>query len=243
EAVPAVLLPRRHPQPRRAGDARVDPRGRRARLLAVARLRRRVRQPGPAGRVRLGDGEAETGPLATGWHGNKLLNPATDGVVLPILHLNGYKIANPTLLARIPEEELVELMRGYGHTPYLFTAGFDDEPVRDIHRRFAQLLDDVLDHISRIKAAAAEGSSERPLWPMIVFRTPKGWTCPDEIDGHRTEGSWRSHQVPLANARDTPEHLQVLADWLRSYRPEELFDDGGALRPDLAALAPRGDLR
>ena len=191
----------------------------------------------------VGDGEAETGPLASGWHGNKLLNPATDGVVLPILHLNGYKIANPTLLARIPEEELVELMRGYGHTPYLFTAGFDDEPVRDIHRRFAQLLDDVLDHIARIKAAAADGGSERPLWPMIVFRTPKGWTCPDEIDGHRTEGSWRSHQVPLANARDTPQHLQVLADWLRSYRPEELFDDGGALRPDLAALAPRGDLR
>ncbi|WP_114558886.1 phosphoketolase family protein [Desertihabitans aurantiacus] len=191
----------------------------------------------------IGDGEAETGPLATGWHGNKFLNPATDGVVLPILHLNGYKIANPTVLARIPEDELVALMRGYGHTPHLFTGGFDDEPVEGVHRRFARVLDEVLDEIAEIKAAAARGRTDRPAWPMIVFRTPKGWTCPDTIDGRRTEDSWRAHQVPLASARDTPEHLTVLRRWMESYRPEELFDDGGSLRPEVAALAPDGDLR
>jgi xylulose-5-phosphate/fructose-6-phosphate phosphoketolase len=191
----------------------------------------------------IGDGEAETGPLATGWHGNKFANPATDGVVLPILHLNGYKIANPTLLARIPEPELADLMRGYGHTPYFFTGGFDDEPPADVHRRFARLLDEVLNRIAEIKAAAAAGELGRPAWPMIVFRTPKGWTCPRTIDGKRTEDSWRAHQVPLASARDTPEHLDTLRGWLQGYRPEELFDDAGTLRTDIGALAPRGELR
>ncbi|WP_392508253.1 phosphoketolase [Naumannella halotolerans] len=191
----------------------------------------------------IGDGEAETGPLAAGWHGNKFLNPATDGVVLPILHLNGYKIANPTVLSRIPESELAELMRGYGHTPYLFTAGSDDEPISSIHERFALLLDEVLNQIAEYKAAAAQGDIDRPAWPMIVFRTPKGWTCPKVIDGLPAEGSWRSHQVPLSNARDTPEHLAVLHDWLASYHPAELFDDDGALAADIAALAPAGELR
>ena len=191
----------------------------------------------------IGDGEAETGPLATGWHGNKFVNPASDGVVLPILHLNGYKIANPTLLARIPESELTALMRGYGHTPYLFTGGFDEEPVSSVHQRFARLLDEVLNQIAEIKAAAARGRLDRPAWPMIVLRTPKGWTCPKEIDGKRTEGSWRAHQVPLASARDTAEHLATLRDWLASYRAEELFDQTGALHPEIAALAPAGELR
>ncbi|WP_420113201.1 phosphoketolase [Pseudactinotalea sp.] len=191
----------------------------------------------------VGDGEAETGPLATAWHSNKFVNAAKDGVVLPILHLNGYKIANPTVLARIPSEELADLMRGYGHTPYEFVAGFDEESYRSIHQRFARLLDEVLNDIAAIKKAAAEGDEDRPAWPMIVFRTPKGWTCPPEIDGKRTEGSWRAHQVPLASARDTPEHLEVLRGWLESYVPEELFDDGGALRPEIASLAPVGELR
>lgn len=191
----------------------------------------------------IGDGEAETGPLATAWHSNKFANPAQDGVVLPILHLNGYKIANPTVLARIPSDELADLMRGYGHTPYEFVAGFDEESRRSIHRRFARLLDEVLNDIAAIKQAAAAGEQDRPAWPMIVFRTPKGWTCPAEIDGNRAEGSWRAHQVPLASARDTPEHLAVLRDWLESYRPVELFDDGGGLRPEIAALAPAGELR
>ncbi|HWS58292.1 MAG TPA: phosphoketolase, partial [Actinotalea sp.] len=139
----------------------------------------------------VGDGEAETGPLATSWHSNKLVHPANDGVVLPILHLNGFKIANPTILARIPEEELVALMTGYGHTPHLFTAGYDDEPPVETHRRFAAVLDTVLDEISAIKHAAARGNLERPMWPMIVLRTPKGWTGPAEIDGKKTTGSWR----------------------------------------------------
>jgi len=196
----------------------------------------------------VGDGEAETGPLATSWHSNKFTNPQTDGVVLPILHLNGYKIANPTVLARIPEPELAELMRGYGHTPLFFTGGFDDEDPLEIHRRFAAVLDEALDIIAAIKRQAAEDAlagreSERPAWPMIVLRTPKGWTGPEEIDGQRTEGSWRSHQVPLASARDTPEHLADLDAWLRSYRPEELFDEDGALREEIAGTAPEGRLR
>ncbi|MGO1279841.1 MAG: phosphoketolase, partial [Cellulosimicrobium funkei] len=164
----------------------------------------------------VGDGEAETGPLATSWHSNKFVNARNDGVVLPILHLNGYKIANPTVLARISDDELRDLMIGYGHTPYFFTGGFDGEDHFEVHRRFAQLLDEVLNHIAQIKADAAAGNDERPAWPMIVFRTPKGWTCPPVIDGKKTEDSWRAHQVPLASARDTPEHLEVLRGWLES---------------------------
>ncbi|MDO5699534.1 MAG: phosphoketolase family protein, partial [Dermatophilus congolensis] len=191
----------------------------------------------------VGDGEAETGPLATSWHSNKFVNPQQDGVVLPVLHLNGYKIANPTVLARIPEEELADLMRGYGHTPHFFTGGFDDEPAVSVHRRFAEVLDACLDEIAEIKAAAASGETERPLWPMIVFRTPKGWTGPDEIDGKRSTDSWRAHQVPLASARDTDEHLRDLEAWLKSYKAEELFDSEGKLMPEIAALAPEGTLR
>jgi xylulose-5-phosphate/fructose-6-phosphate phosphoketolase len=167
----------------------------------------------------IGDGEAETGPLATAWHGNKFLNPRQDGVVLPILHLNGYKIANPTVLARIPEDELLALMRGYGHEPFLVAGGFDGEDPRAVHARFAVVLDEVLDRIAAIKAAAEAGDESRPAWPMIILRTPKGWTCPAEIDGLPVEGTWRAHQVPLASARDTEAHLRVLDDWLRSYRP------------------------
>ncbi|EYR64691.1 phosphoketolase [Actinotalea ferrariae CF5-4] len=192
----------------------------------------------------VGDGEAETGPLATSWHSNKFVDPLSDGVVLPILHLNGYKIANPTVLARIPEDELLDLMRGYGHTPYVVSGGFDDEDADVVHRRMAEVLDEVLNQIAEIKQAAREGRlTERPKWPMIILRTPKGWTCPPVIDGKQVEDSWRSHQVPLASARDTDEHLQVLEGWLRSYRPEELFDATGRLDDDIASLAPIGDLR
>jgi xylulose-5-phosphate/fructose-6-phosphate phosphoketolase len=175
----------------------------------------------------VGDGEAETGPLATSWHSNKFLNPEQDGRVLPILHLNGYKIANPTVLARIPEEELVSLLRGYGHEPLVFTAGFDDEDIFSIHGRFAELLDHALDDP---RAA-------------IAFRTPKGWTGPHEVDGLPVEGTWRAHQVPLAEVRTNPGHLRELEDWLRSYRPEELFDDAGAPRAELTALAPQNERR
>ncbi|WP_154792986.1 phosphoketolase family protein [Occultella kanbiaonis] len=191
----------------------------------------------------VGDGEAETGPLATSWHSNKFVNPALDGVVLPILHLNGYKIANPTVLARIPDDELLSLMRGYGHKPHLFVGGFDGEDPAAAHARFAALLDEVFNEIAEIKASAAAGNTSRPTWPMIILRTPKGWTCPPVIDGKQVEDSWRSHQVPLASARDTPEHLEVLHDWLTSYGAEELFDDDGAPASDIAALAPAGDLR
>jgi xylulose-5-phosphate/fructose-6-phosphate phosphoketolase len=192
----------------------------------------------------VGDGEAETGPLATSWHSNKFVNTSQDGVVLPILHLNGYKIANPTVLARISDDELVDLMRGYGHHPFVFTGGYDeDEPMPSVHRRFAALLDEALDEIADIKARAAAGDVTRPAWPMIVFRTPKGWTGPAVIDGKKTTGSWRAHQVPLANARDTEAHLKVLEDWLRSYRAEELFDETGRVADDIRALAPKGTLR
>ena len=169
----------------------------------------------------VGDGEAETGPLATSWHSNKFLNPATDGAVLPILHLNGYKIANPTVLARISHEELDQLFRGYGYTPY-FVEGDDPETM---HQLMAATLDTVIGEIQRIKSAARNGSQERPRWPMIVLRTPKGWTCPKEIDGRRTEDYWRSHQVPMGEMHDKPEHVRILEDWMKSYRPEELFDD------------------
>ncbi|MGB3481448.1 MAG: phosphoketolase family protein [Mycobacterium sp.] len=191
----------------------------------------------------VGDGEAETGALATSWHSNKFVNPVHDGVVLPILHLNGYKIANPTVLARIPEEELRALMVGYGHNPYFFEVADDDTDHAGAHRRFAALLDDVLNEIAEIKARAAAGDDSRPSWPMIVFRTPKGWTGPAVIDGKKTTGSWRAHQVPLASARDTPEHLAVLADWLGSYRADELFDGDGRLVASIAELAPEGHLR
>ncbi|MHA7987378.1 phosphoketolase family protein [Rathayibacter sp. CAU 1779] len=201
----------------------------------------------------VGDGEAETGPLATSWHSNKFVDPRNDGVVLPILHLNGYKIANPTVLARIPEDELLDLFRGYGHVPYLVTGGFDGEDPIAVHKRFADVLDQVLDDIATIKADARAGRYDAapgdeqhgstPPWPMIILRTPKGWTCPHEIDGVQVEGTYRAHQVPLANARDTEEHTRILEDWLRKYRPEELFDEDGAPVPIATELAPSGDKR
>jgi xylulose-5-phosphate/fructose-6-phosphate phosphoketolase len=192
----------------------------------------------------VGDGEAETGPLATSWHSNKFLNPKSDGAVLPILHVNGYKIANPTVLARIPEDELVSLFEGYGYRPVLVTGGFDGEPAEHVHQRFAATLDEELDDIAAIQRRARDGGDpERPRWPMIVLRTPKGWTGPRELDGVPVENSWRSHQVPMTDVRDDPAHLRVLEDWLRSYRPDELFDTRGALVPDLAALAPAGERR
>jgi len=188
----------------------------------------------------VGDGEAETGPLAASWQSNKFLDPVHDGAVLPILHLNGYKIANPTVLARIPVEELTSLLEGSGHRVYV-VAGDDPLPV---HQELARTLDDAFAEIARIQQAARHGGETvRPRWPLIVLATPKGWTGPKEVDGLATEGTWRSHQVPLANVRDNPEHLRQLDDWLRSYRPEELFDDAGALLPELAALAPVGSRR
>ncbi|TFV85373.1 phosphoketolase family protein [Microbacterium sp. dk485] len=191
----------------------------------------------------VGDGEAETGPLATGWHGNKFVDPVTDGAVLPILHLNGWKIANPTLLARIPDDELLSLLRGYGHDPILVSFNADDEPAH-VHRVFAEALDGALDRIRDIQRAAREdGSTERAIWPMIILRSPKGWTGPKEVDGLPVEGTWRAHQVPLPSARDTEEHLRQLEEWLRSYRPEELFGDDGAPLPDTVALAPDGERR
>jgi xylulose-5-phosphate/fructose-6-phosphate phosphoketolase len=192
----------------------------------------------------IGDGEAETGPLATGWHGNKFLDPVNDGTVLPILHLNGYKIANPTVLARIDEDELLDLMRGYGHNPYVVAGGFDGEDPAIVHQRMAATMDAALDEIATIRRQATEGMLDgAPRWPMIVLRTPKGWTGPREVDGVAVEGTQRSHQVPLAGVRDNVEHLTLLDEWLRSYRPEELFGDDGRLDPDIAALAPGGDQR
>jgi xylulose-5-phosphate/fructose-6-phosphate phosphoketolase len=196
----------------------------------------------------VGDGEAETGPLATSWHSNKFVNPLTDGVVLPILHLNGYKIANPTVLARIGDDELRDLMRGYGHDPIFYEGGFDGESFTDAHRGFALVLDEALDKIAAIKQAARDAAArgeepERPAWPMIVFRTPKGWTGPKTIDGKKAEGSWRAHQVPLASARDTDEHLHDLDAWLHSYHVEELFDENGTLLPRYADTAPKGTKR
>ncbi len=189
----------------------------------------------------VGDGEAETGPLATAWHSNKFLNPATDGAVLPILHLNGYKIANPTVLARIERDELASLLRGYGYEPR-FVEG--SEPMA-MHQLMAQTLDAVADEIARIEAGARAGRGEpsRPRWPMIVLATPKGWTGPREVDGVRTEGSWRSHQVPLTHFAEKPAHIALLERWMKSYRPEELFDADGALRPELATLGPSGARR
>jgi xylulose-5-phosphate/fructose-6-phosphate phosphoketolase len=188
----------------------------------------------------IGDGEAETGPLATSWHSNKFLNPASDGAVLPILHLNGYKIANPTILARISREELEQLLRGYGWTPH-FVVG--DEPMQ-MHEAMAATLDIVIEQIRQLQAdARVHGKTERPRWPMIVFGSPKGWTGPKVIDGKANEGTFRSHQVPLSDPAKNPQHLQQLESWLRSYRPEELFDPQGRLKPELAALAPSGERR
>ena len=188
----------------------------------------------------VGDGEAETGPLAASWHGNKFLSARSDGAVLPILHLNGYKIANPTVLARIPEDELKALLEGYGWQPLLVSG---DDPAA-VHQQLAAALDEALDEIGEIQRAAREdGVATRPRWPMLVLRTPKGWTGPAEVDGLPVEGTWRSHQVPIADVRGNAAHLRLLEEWLRSYRPEELFDERGALVPELQALAPQGDRR
>ena len=188
----------------------------------------------------IGDGEAETGALAASWHSNKFLNPVHDGAVLPILHLNGYKIASATVLARIGDDELTALLRGYGHEPF-FVSGHEPE---DMHQQMAATMDAVLANIALIQTAARDrGVTERPRWPMIVLRSPKGWTGPKVVDGKQTEGTWRSHQVPLANLADKPDHLRLLEEWMGSYRPEELFDDSGALIAELQALAPQGTRR
>jgi len=188
----------------------------------------------------VGDGEAETGPLATSWHSNKFLNPASDGAVLSILHLNGYKIANPTILARISRDELLSLFIGYGYSPYVVEG---DEPAA-MHQLMAATLDKVFDEIRGIQDAARAGTlPHRPIWPMIILRTPKGWTGPKEVDGLQAEGSWRSHQVPFAEMATKPEHVKLLEDWMKSYRPQELFHESGVLRAEIAALAPSGHRR
>ena len=188
----------------------------------------------------VGDGEAETGPLATAWHSNKFLSPATDGAVLPILHLNGYKIANPTILARIPKDELTQLMRGYGWTP-IFVEG--DEPTL-MHQAMAAALDKAVQLIKKFQQNARENSDlNRPAWPMIILNSPKGWTGPKEVDGYKIEGTFRAHQVPISAPVNHPGHLALLSDWLSSYRPQELFDERGCLLPEIAALAPTGERR
>ena len=190
----------------------------------------------------VGDGEAETGPLATSWHSNKFLDPARDGAVLPILHLNGYKIAGPTVLARITREELADLMKGYGYTPH-FVEGDDPETM---HQLMAETLDEVILEIKKIQADARSGGftfADRPRWPMIVLRSPKGWTGPKTVDGVEIEGTFRAHQVPLSNLAEKPKHVKILEDWMKSYRPEELFDENGTLVAELAELAPEGDRR
>lgn len=200
--------------------------------------------------VVIGDGEAETGPLAASWHSHNFLDPATDGAVLPILHLNGYKIANPTILARMPEGQLEQLLRGYGHEPHFVTVT-DADNTAQAHRDFAAALEECLAEIGAIQDsrrgtaedAATDGDGAAPRWPMIVLRSPKGWTGPKVVDGQQVEGTWRSHQVPLAEVRTNPEHLQQLEEWLQSYRPDELFDGDGRLRPDIAEAAPTGDFR
>nr|MDQ2901434.1 phosphoketolase family protein [Acidobacteriota bacterium] len=188
----------------------------------------------------VGDGEAETGPCATSWHSNKFLNPTRDGAVLPILHLNGYKIANPTVLARISTEELMELFRGYGYNPYVVEGSYP-EPT---HQLMAATLDKAFAEIKEIQRNAREnGSQERPRWPMIIMKTPKGWTGPKVVDGKQIEGTWRAHQVPLSEIAENPEHLKILEGWLRSYRPQELFDDTGKFQAEFAELAPSGNRR
>ena len=190
--------------------------------------------------VVVGDGEAETGPLATSWHSNKFLNPARDGAVLPILHLNGYKIANPTILARIPEEDLDQLFRGYGYTPY-FVEGEDPDTM---HRKMAATLEQCVAEIQGIQHRARSGGEVGyTRWPMIILRTPKGWTGPKEVDGHKVEGFWRAHQVPILGVPEDPKHLKMLEEWLRSYKPEDLFDENGAPVAELKALAPAGPRR
>jgi xylulose-5-phosphate/fructose-6-phosphate phosphoketolase len=188
----------------------------------------------------VGDGEAETGPAATGWHSNKFLNPITDGAVLPILHLNGYKIANPTVLARIPREELEQLFRGYGYEPYWVEG---EEPA-NVHQLMAAALDEIFAGIKRIQTEARKkGVAARPRWPMLILKTPKGWTGPDKVDGVQVEGTYRAHQVPLSNLAKQPEHIKLLEQWMKSYKPEELFDANGRLVPELAELAPQGTRR
>lgn len=188
----------------------------------------------------VGDGEAETGPLAASWHSNKFLNPVHDGAVLPLLHLNGYKIANPTVLARISHEELDELFRGYGYKPY-FVEG--DKPL-EVHQIMAEVMEKAINEIKEIQTKIrTKGFTKRPMWPMIIMRTPKGWTGPKEVDGLPVENTWRSHQVPLAELATKPGHLKMLEEWMKSYKPEELFDKTGRLIPELAALAPKGNLR
>ncbi len=188
----------------------------------------------------VGDGEAETGPLATAWHSNKFLNPITDGVVLPILHLNGYKIANPTILARIKAEELEDLFLGYGWKPYLIEG---DDPIK-MHKNMARLMDQVIEEIKEIKRNALQNkNAERPCWPMIIFKSPKGWTGPRIVDGLQIEGTFRAHQVPLSDPAKNPEHLKQLEEWLKSYKPEELFNENGRFLPELAELAPEGERR
>jgi xylulose-5-phosphate/fructose-6-phosphate phosphoketolase len=188
----------------------------------------------------VGDGESETGPLATSWHSNKFINPARDGAVLPILHLNGYKIANPTVLGRLSDDKLIQLFTGYGYKPY-FVEGHEPEAM---HQVMAATLDTVVEEIHAIQnKARSKGSSELPVWPMIILRSPKGWTGPKVVDGEPVEGTWRAHQVPVADFASKPEHLKILEDWMRSYRPEELFDESGKLITELAELAPKGDRR
>ncbi len=192
----------------------------------------------------IGDGEAETAALAASWHSNKFLSPRSDGAVLPILHLNGYKIANPTVLARIPEEELASLLEGYGYHPILVSGGPGVEEQMAVHSHLAAAIDAALSEIAEIQRAARErGARGRPRWPMIILRTPKGWTGPKAVDGLPVEGTWRAHQVPLSAVRENPEHLRALEEWMRSYRPEELFDERGVPMPELAEIAPIGERR
>ena len=188
----------------------------------------------------VGDGEAETGALATSWHSNKFLNPARDGAVLPILHLNGYKIANPTVLGRLSDEELTHLFNGYGYKPH-FVEGHEPEAM---HQLMAATLDTIIGEIREIQEdARSNGSKARPVWPMIVMRTPKGWTGPKVVDGKPVEGTWRAHQVPVTDLAKKPGHLKILEDWMKSYAPEELFDETGKFRTELADLAPQGNRR
>jgi xylulose-5-phosphate/fructose-6-phosphate phosphoketolase len=190
--------------------------------------------------VVVGDGESETGPLATSWHSNKFVNPITDGAVLPVLHLNDYKINNPTILARITREDLEDLFRGYGYTPYSVEGS--DHP--SMHQAMAATLEHCVLEIRGIQdEARRSGVARRPRWPMVILRSPKGWTAPRKVDGHYLEGFWRAHQVPIPDVRSNAGHLKTLEQWLRGYKPEELFDDNGRLIPELQSLAPKGTRR